>query len=208
MINEININVKWISGKSQKIKINILSIAKEIVDLCYIEKTFISYPFLLYKGKLLDLSVTIQSQRIQDNDIVVVYEHGVTFGDNNQQSITLLSKLDIPLIRNSPLGEKINSLANEVLRLNDSKIWKLEEILRKKLNNLKENQIRFENFDLLNLPTIVPQKSIVPSIEPLPFLNINTNNSDLEELDVQQEFNSIEEASKFFEKQVINEWKW
>jgi len=205
----MKINLYWQSGKKLVVEIDPLAQTKDVVDIAYHGINFLCYPFLIHNGSLLDLSMTLKTQGIKENDIMIVYEHSETFGNQEEQVLTKLLSLGVTPKPKYSFSDDVCSLANEVLRINDSRYTMIEQILesdRSFLQKLKSKETHDKN---MSIPTIIPEKSQYPSMGPLVFTPQEPKQYSNEEGKINiSMFRNIEDAARFFEKNTINEWKW
>ena len=114
----INITCAWMSGLKKSIKISELSLTKCVLDICYEGKDLKIYPFLIHKGKLLDLVSTLKSQGIADHDLIYVFETDAI----KERNSVVSERQSIIYSEN----KNYEDLMHEALRLLDMKFSNIE----------------------------------------------------------------------------------
>lgn len=114
----INITCAWMSGVKKSVKVSELSLTKCILDICYEGKDLKIYPFLIHKGKLLDLVSTLKSQGVADHDLIYVFETDVI----KQKNSAVSQRQSIICDEN----KNYEDLMHEALRLLDMKFSNVE----------------------------------------------------------------------------------
>ena len=214
----INITVLWPNGMNTMVFIDQLSQTKDILDLVYPPNSLYLYPFLLFNGKILDLSLTLQSQGIQNGDTLVIYEHNSTFQPRNFNSYSR-----DPLNKQIQRDEELNYHKKMIcLKKNDLTYTTIDNSLHsqeiyqqllKSQHSEKEalEEITEENSLFLFNHTIVPDPPTKISSDPLPLFFPHHNYDEFDDEDnSNDELESFQRTNKGFlsNKQACHEWSW
>ncbi|OHT09881.1 hypothetical protein TRFO_04420 [Tritrichomonas foetus] len=199
MSRTITLDVLWTNGAKVVVQIPEIAPVKDVVELCYTDKTLFYYPFLIHKGRLLDLTLSLKFQNVENGDSLVVYEHRAMNRPPPKLEIT-------------NLDSKIYSVMLEALSLNDRFYHNIEmnqktAILYQKL--VPAATMTIENDLEYDPPTVIPQKKKEPSIKALPPLIEKIDEYHEDEVNDENVplFATIEEAGKYFAKHSID-WTW
>ena len=193
--SQLNVTLRWIGGRETRVRVNELSPAKVLLDLSYQKNVLNLYPFLIFNGKLIDLSLTLKSQNIVDGDTLVVYEHSESFYE----------KMESPECEANYIDDIMNFTMLNMLKINDIALKKIETY--KKANELYESIVREqeEHDDQFvdDVKTNDPGKSTRFSSEPLPlFFSLKgRDNVEPQNVDTLNRENCIA-------KQPFNGWIW
>ena len=217
---EITVNVIWPDGNTTKVTVPELSQTKAILDLVYPPNSLLLYPFLLYNGRFLDLTLTVKSQGIENNDTLVIYEHSTTFNYPYNSPYFYQDPLEIEIARQQDLNnhKKLSALKRTDLSFaNIDNAFKAQEIYQeilKEQNKQKENYEQYlesNNLTKKSSPTVLPDKASEISSAPLPLFfecqkvnEIDENeNSETDSVSIDQENNNF-----YTNKQACHEWTW
>ena len=191
----IRIVIKWPNGFLFPIKIKRLNSIKDLIKLISLSLKKTNKFNLIFKGKFLDENLTIFHHGINNNDILSAqYHFSNNIDDNNF------------IQRWKNVQKKVEEIYTESLKISDFKFKILEgtklcTIAYHSMKNYLENE---ENNEIDNNFTIIPEKTLNISIQPLP-LPINLFN--IEELDIPKtkfnDFNNNDITSK-----KIEGWNW
>ena len=217
---KITVNVMWPSGMNMKVSVPELSQTKVIFDLVYPENSLLLYPFLLYDGKILDLTLTLKSQGIKNDDTLVIYEHSTTFNKPDNSRYLYQDPFEMEIAREEDLNNHIKMSAlkrSDLSFANIDNALKAQEIYQEILKEQKKEKDNFEQFLATNilsnysLPTILPEKPAEISSAPLPlFFHAEPVNEVDEDENSETDSVSIEQSENNFytNKQACHEWTW
>ena len=211
MSKEITIIVKWPSGEENTVSIDQLSQTKEVIDRIYPPNTLLLYPFLLMNGRILDLTLTLKGQDINDGDTLVIYEHNSTFLNNNQFNSTY--SLEHKLDRQQEL---LNHKRMQILKTNDIIFSKIEGSLQEQeiyQELLRQHAKDYESHNMLHNhqnhfhSTVIPQKPSQINNQPLP---ISFPINSLDEMSDDGSDSNLDsfQQTHIITKQPCHEWSW
>jgi hypothetical protein len=196
MASGVTLTFRWPEGRSLSVQLSAVSNPEAAINLILQGGAASCDTRLIFNGRVLDNSLSLEFQGVRNGDTLVVYQR----------------KKFPPQVAVTSFDTKVRSVLLEVLRINDNYYHSLEThpkggLMYHKLRDAGE----FDPWDGFRPP---PDETVTGAAKigeaPLPSL---LEDSDPEEEDYFDDpgfpmFGSIEEAGKFFSKHPWNEWAW
>lgn len=195
--DRISLAVVWPQGRSLLIKVDPKDPVKAALDVVYEGSNCQYYPFVLHKGRLLQLALSFSFQGVKNGDELIIYEHA--------------AMRPAPDVEPHSFDANVFSVMVEAMLIHDKAYRHIEGNSRAGLlfQTLHDARQESEWITQEPLETVVPQKAEEVSTAPLPMLVATDDepDDDYESYEVPS-FETIEEAGKFFSKHPFSQWSW
>ena len=208
----LNIRIRTSRSHFIPLQVDEKSHAKSIIDMLSQSYFFSHEPILIYHGKILSNFLSLQAQNVADGSEIILYEKGSLRFICNDQPLEKANKDEMSIIKTTPFYHKVLSIMNEVDRLEDQFLSRLESNVSENTliqhidDDSSESENKSEKYKLLTV--LGPEPKSV-STEPLPELKpLNMYHNKPKEQIQLLIFQTPEEAGKFFASNSSTDWRW
>lgn len=189
-MSELHLKAYLMSGEEIPMKVREDTSVSEFLKLTMPEG--LTIPSLaIHNGRILEPSLTLKFQDVNDGDTIVVYRRGV-------QAIVRM-----PYVRSTPFEERVYSFILEAYRIDERKKRRLEasdHVIYELSSSDDEGEPQPE--------TVLGPAPTEVSEAPLPTMFDSSGNSDEYVVPMRPHFRSLGDVGKFFMKEILDEWSW